>query len=163
MFESKFTVAHPLLIYMSASVAIVYKNAILLTREKRGKVSKLGLPGGKAMLHENHGTTAAREAHEETGCQLSEKTLAAIVAIPIWTECRARASQHVGVLHLEDDTDATVHQRFDPAVANCNPCSKTVHEGLEWHPISNVHDPAWRKKNMHFHGDHLARVACTVI
>ena len=142
---------------MSASVAIVYNNAMLLTREKRGKVSKLSLPGGKALPGETYGVTAAREANEETGRTLSQSTHAAIIAIPTWTEVRA-ASQHVGVLHLEDEADATVHERFDRVAANSNSRSKTVHEGLEWHPVWRVRNAAWRKENMHFHGDHLARI-----
>jgi len=143
-----------------ASVAIVYNGTMLLTREKRNNVSKLCLPGGKALPGETFAATAAREAWEETRGQLSDATVEAIKAIKTWTEVRA-ASQHVGVLHLQDNEDSDVHLRFhNVTAANSNPRSKTVQEGLEWHLISNVRIAEWRKENLHFHGDHLARVAC---
>ena len=148
---------------MAASVAIVHEGRMLMTREKRGRASKLSLLGGKARPGETHGVTAAREAHEETGRQLSASTRAAIASIPVWAECPP-AHQHVGVLHLsEDDPDGSVHTRFNRAAANANPGSKTVHEGLEWQSLDLVRNPAWRRDHMHFHGDHLARVACAAM
>ena len=61
-----------------ASVALVHKGRVLLTRETRGGKSLLNLPGGKAEAGETLGQTAAREAHEETGKQLTARTLTAI-------------------------------------------------------------------------------------
>ena len=148
---------------MAASVAIIHKDHMLLIREKRGRASKLSLPGGKAQPGETYGMTAAREACEETGRQLSEHTRAAITAIAKWTEC-APARQHVAVMHLtEEDPDMTVHERFDRAAANDNPCSKTVIEALEWHALDLVRNHAWRREHMHFHSDHLARTACAAM
>ena len=57
---------------MSASVAIVYKGHVLLTREKRGKVSKLSLPGGKPMQGETLGQTAAVNTWNRWKVALSE-------------------------------------------------------------------------------------------
>ena len=148
---------------MAASVAIIREDRMLLIREKRGRASKLSLPGGKAQPGETYGMTASREAYEETGRQLSELTRWAITNIAKWTEC-APARQHVGVLYLtEDDPDTTVHGRFNRTLANDNPRSKTVIEGLEWHPLDLVRNYAWRREHMHFHGDHLARMACAAM
>ena len=137
-----------------ASVALVHTDQMLLVREKRGKASKLSLLGGKARPGETFAETAAREAYEETGGTLAARTREAIAAIPVWTAC-AVAHQHVGVLRLDDAT-----LDFDRAAANGNPRSKTVIEGLEWHPIAHVRTAAWRQEHMHFHANHLARVAC---
>ena len=50
----------------------------------------------------------------------------------------------------------TVHTRFDRAAANAQGGSKTVHEGLEWHALADVRSDAWRRKHMHFPGQHRA-------
>ena len=70
-----------------ASVALVHKGRVLLTRETRDGKSLLNLPGGKGEAGETLGQTAAREAHEETGKQLTERTRTAIAAIADWVEC----------------------------------------------------------------------------
>ena len=67
-----------------ASVALMHKGRVLLTRETRNGKSLLNLPGGKAEAGETLGQTAAREAHEETGKQLTARTLTAIAAIADW-------------------------------------------------------------------------------
>ena len=142
---------------------IVCGGKILLTRELRKDESLLNLPGGKFEAGETFGDTAAREAYQETGGQLSKRTCSAIAAIAVWAECKA-ASMHVGVLQLDpDDPDATVHERFDSAKAN-RPGSSTVQEGLEWHPLASVRDNNWRQANMHiFPGAQLARTAITAL
>ena len=70
--------------------------------------------GGKAEAGETLGQAAAREAHEETGKQLTERTRAAIAAIPTWVECRADQG-HAGALILDDsdDPDGTVDARLN--------------------------------------------------
>ena len=115
----------------TASVALVHKGRVLLTRETRKGETKLNLPGGKAEAGETLGATAAREAHEETGMQLAARTRAAIAAIADWVKCGA-SQGHAGALTLsDDDPDGTVHTRFDRAAANTQGGSKTVHVGLE--------------------------------
>ena len=69
-----------------ASVALIHKGRVLLTRETRNGKSLLNLPGGKAEAGETLGQTAAREAHEETGKQLTARTRTAIAAIADWVE-----------------------------------------------------------------------------
>ena len=115
---------------MSALAAIVYQGDLLLTREKRGRVSKLSLPGGKPMPGETLGQTTAREANVETGFALSASTRSSIESITAWREC-APAQQHVGVLYLPDESpNGTIHERFNGGTASKSN-SKTVHEGLE--------------------------------
>ena len=46
--------------------------------------------------------------------------------------------------------------RFDGAAANAQRGSKTVHVGLEWHALADVRLDAWRRKHMHFPGQHRA-------
>ena len=46
--------------------------------------------------------------------------------------------------------------RFDGAAANAQRGSKTVHVGLEWHALADVREDAWRRKHMHFPGQHRA-------
>ena len=129
---------------------------MLLTRETRGGKTQLNLPGGKGKAGETPGATAAREAHEETGLQLTERTRAAIAAIADWVACSA-GQGHAGALTLaDDDPDGTVDTRFDRAAANAQGGSKTVHEGLEWHALADVRSDAWRRKHMHFSGQHRA-------
>ena len=129
---------------------------MLLTRETRGGKTQLNLPGGKAEAGETLGGTAAREAHEETGKQLTPRTRAAIAAITDWVACSA-GQGHAGALTLaDDDPDGTVDTRFDRAAANAQGGSKTVHVGLEWHALADVRSDAWRRKHMHFPGQHRA-------
>ena len=45
---------------------------------------------------------------------------------------------------------------FDRAAANAQGGSKTVHVGLEWHALADVRSDAWRRKHMHFPGQHRA-------
>ena len=52
--------------------------------------------------------------------------------------------------------DGTVDARFDRTVANAQRGSKTVHVGLEWHALAVVRSDAWRRKHMHFPGQHRA-------
>ena len=144
----------------AASVALVRTDGhVLLTRETRNGKKLLNLPGGKAQDGESHGQTAAREAHEETGGQLTDRTRAAVAAIADWARCGAEQGV-VGVLHLAANSpDATVDERFDCAAANANRRSKTVHDGLEWHPVANASSHDWRAKHMHFPGQHRLAAA----
>ena len=129
---------------------------MLLTRETRGGKSLLNLPGGKGEAGETLGQTAAREAHEETGKQLTARTRTAITAIADWAECGANQG-HAGALTLaDDDPDGTVDARFDRTAANAQRGSKTVHEGLEWHALADVRSDAWQREHMHFPGQHRA-------
>ena len=50
----------------------------------------------------------------------------------------------------------TVDTCFDRAAANAQGGSKTVHVGLEWHALADVRSDAWRRKHMHFPGQHRA-------
>ena len=142
-----------------ASVALVHKGRVLLTRETRNGKSMLNLPGGKGEAGETLGQTAAREAHEETGMQLTAPTRTAIAAINDWVECGANQG-HAGALTLaDDDPDGTVNTRFDRTAANAQTGSKTAHQGLEWHALADVRSDAWRRKHMHFPGQHRAAAA----
>ena len=133
-----------------ASVALVHKGRVLLTRETRNGKSLLNLPGGKAEPGEALGQTAAREAHEETGKRLTARTRTAIAAIADWVECGANQG-HAGALTLaDDDPDGTVDVRFDRTAANDQRGSKTVHEGLEWHALADVRLDAWRREHALF-------------
>ena len=88
--------------------------------------------------------------------QLTERTRAAITAIADWVKCGADQG-HAGALTLaDDDPDGTVDTRFDRAAANAQGGSKTVHVGLEWHALADVRSDAWRRKHMHFPGQHRA-------
>ena len=142
-----------------ASVALVRADGkVLLTRETRSGKTLLNLPGGKAEADETLGETAAREAHEETGMQLTECTRNAIATIADWVECGS-GQGHVGVHRLAfGSPDADVDKRFHAAAAN-TARSKTVQLGLEWHPLSDAHSPAWRAKHMHFPGQHRLAAA----
>ena len=129
---------------------------MLLTRETRSGKTMLNLPGGKAEAGETLGQTAAREAHEETGMQLTAPTRIAITAIADWVECGANQG-HSGALTLADDNpDGTVDTRFDRTAANAQQGSKTAHVGLEWHALADVRSDAWRRKHMHYPGQHRA-------
>ena len=76
-----------------------------------------------------------------------------------WVECHADQG-HAGVLTLaDDDPDGAVDARFDGAAANAQRGSKTVHVGLEWHALADVREDAWRRKHMHFPGQHRAAAA----
>ena len=141
---------------VTASVALIHKGRVLLTRETRNGKSLLNLPGGKGEAGETLGQTAAREAHEETGKQLTARTRTAITAIANWVKCGANQG-HAGALTLDDDDpDGTVDTRFDRTAANAQHGSKTAHEGLEWHALADVHSDAWRREHMHFPGQHRA-------
>ena len=131
---------------------------VLLTRETRSDKTLLNLPGGKGKVGETLGTTAAREANEETGGKLSLRTRKAIEDICDWVECTAKQG-HVGVLRLDAGDDATVDTRFDHSAANANRGSKTVQESIEWHPLSDVRSHEWRSEQMHFSGQHRAAAA----
>ena len=48
------------------------------------------------------------------------------------------------------------------AATNAQPGSKTVHVGLEWHPLTNVRESWWRSQHMHFSGQHRAAAAIAV-
>ena len=145
-----------------ASVALVHKGHVLLTREKRNSKTLLNLPGGKGEAGETLGATAAREAHEETG-GLTEQTRAAIVAISEWVVGGANQGR-VGVLRLsDDDPDGNVDTRFDSVAANAQRGSSTVHMGLEWHPLGDVRSDVWRRQYMHFPGRHRAAAAMRAI
>jgi len=145
-----------------ACVALVHKDRVLLTRETRGGKRLLNLPGGKGEAGETLGQTAAREAHEETGMQLTKRTRTAIACIADWAECGANQG-YAGALTLaDDDPDGSVDARFDRAAANSQHGfygSKTAHEGLEWHALADVHSDAWRREHMHFPGQHRAAAA----
>ena len=148
-----------------ASVALVRAEDrhVLLTRERRSGKSLLNLPGGKGEAGESLGQTAAREAHEETGKRLTQRTRDAIAAIADWAECGANQGR-VGVLRLAaGDPDANVDRRFDRDAANAQRGSATVQEGLEWHPLADVGSDAWRKQHMHFSGQHRAAAAARVL
>ena len=148
-----------------ASVALVRAEDghVLLTRELRGGKTLLNLPGGKGEAGETLGQTAAREAHEETGGQLTQRTRDAIAAITEWTACSDNQG-HVGVLRLAaGDRDTRVHERFDRTAANSNRVSKTVQVGLEWHPLASVSSHEWRKAHMHYPGQHRAEAAARAL
>ena len=148
-----------------ASVALLRAedDHVLLTRATRGGKTLLNLPGGKGEAGETLGQAAAREAHEETGKQLTEGTRDAIAAIAHWAECAANQGR-VAVLRLAAGSpDATVHERFGRAAANASRGSKTVHVGLEWHPLSVVSSHAWRAEHMHFPGQHRLAAAVRLL
>jgi 8-oxo-dGTP pyrophosphatase MutT (NUDIX family) len=141
----------------TASVALVHKGCVLLTRETRKGKTLFNLPGGKGEAGETLGATAAREAHEETGMQLTERTRAAIAAIADWVECGAGQGRAGALTLADDDPDGAVDTRFDHAAANAQGGgSKTVHVGLEWHALAEVRLDAWRRQHMHFPGQHRA-------
>ena len=139
-----------------ASVALVHKGRVLLTRETRNGKSLLNLPGGKAEAGETLGQTAAREAHEETGKQLTARTRTAIAAIADWVECGSNQGRAGALTLADNDPDGTVDTRFDRTAANAQRGSKTVHEGLEWHALADVRSHAWRRAHMNFPGQHRA-------
>ena len=150
----------------TASVALVCRaedDCVLLTRETRSGVTKLNLPGGKGEAGETLGQAAAREAHEETGKQLTEGTRDAIAAIAHWAECDANQGHAAALRLAAGSPDATVHERFDRAAANASRGSKTVHIGLEWHPLSVVSSHAWRAEHMHFPGQHRLAAAVRLL
>jgi 8-oxo-dGTP pyrophosphatase MutT (NUDIX family) len=141
----------------TASVALVHKGRVLLTRETRKGKTLFNLPGGKGEAGETLGATAAREAHEETGMQLTGRTRAAIAAIAHWVECGAGQGRAGALTLADDDPDGAVDTRFDHAAANAQGGgSKTVHVGLEWHALAEVRSEAWRRQHMHFPGQHRA-------
>ena len=136
---------------------------VLLTRETRGEKTLLNLPGGKGEAGETLGQTAAREAHEETGGQLTQRTREAIAAIRVWVKCSGNQG-NVGVLRLAaGDPDASVHTRFDHTAANSNRRSKTVQAGLDWYPLASMRSHTWREKHMHFSGQHRAAAAARTL
>ena len=88
--------------------------------------------------------------------KLTAPTRTAIAAVTDWVECGADQG-HAGALTLADnDPDGTVDTRFDRTAANAQRGSKTVHVGLEWHALADVRSDAWRRKHMHYPGQHRA-------
>ena len=154
-----------------AFVAIMHNGHMLLTQQHRAGMAHsiaLRLPGGQVQEGETRGIAAARGVHRETGEALSDGTRDAIAAITTWTKCPARGTQYVGMLELSDgacvwhdDPDTTVHTRFDRKKANANRFDITMYEGVEWHPMTSLCDPDWRKANMHDDGADMVKIITT--
>lgn len=139
----------------NASVIPVHNGQALLTLEERGGKRRYGLFGGKAEAGETLGTTAAREANEESGRALSDAALADISALEpsAFKQCPA-ASMHVAVVCVGgEDLDAP--SKFTETLAN-RPGSQTKHVGTEWVDIKRLLNFTWRKREMHWHASLMA-------
>lgn len=158
--------------FSSAFVLPVTRNDhALLTRERRGKVEKMGMLGGKAQSGEDVYTCMAREANEESGGALSKVTLARIGrgagcigdVIPFTVKNNPPETVAVAVKHdLVVEEDLGVDTRFVPAKAAAMRTSTptndkkkkkkppTVQVGLAFVPLKQLRDWKWRQSNMHF-------------
>ena len=165
--------------FSAAFVLPVTRNGhALLTRERRGKVERMGMLGGKAQTGEDVYACMAREAKEESGGALSDVTLARIGrgagrighVIPFTIKNKPPETAVVAVKHdLVVKEDLDVDSRFVPAEAAAmrtqtpiNDKKKkkkkppTVQTGLEFVPLEQLRDWKWRESNMHF----VASVLC---
>ena len=123
---------------------------VLLTRERRRGESRYGVLGGSHEPGESSSQTAAREAWEETGKQLSSETTNAIQGLAGGARCRFTQGAVFAVRLASGSPDDTVDQRFNAAAAN-RPGSQTYQEGVEWVGVSELRDHRWRDQNMHKH------------
>ena len=148
--------------FAAAFVLPVTRNRLALcTRERRGKVVKLGLLGGKPKMGEDSFATTAREAREESGGGrgggFSDVALARLTrgagiidgAFGVFSSRRSKDS--VAFAHdLVTTQDLDVQSRFPRESFESEPQSKTTQLGLVWVSLDQIKDAAWREANMHF-------------
>jgi len=146
----------------------------LLTKEKRGAVTKYGMLGGSARPGETDFQCMSREASEETGGALSLVTLARIAegrgildgAKVLYEQAKSFAVKH----DLVHPADLDVDTRFDAGKAAAMRTGRatiakkkqkkakrpTEQLGVEFVPMASLRDWEWRGKHMH----HAPSVLC---
>jgi len=150
---------------------ITREHNAVLTKEKRGKVVKYGMLGGKARPDETDFQCMSREANEESAGAFSQTTLARIAegrgilggdgAKVFYERAKCYAVKHD--LVVPSDQDVTT--RFDRGKAKemrtsssratiCKKAKKAKKEtaeqlGIELVPMAKLCDLQWRQENMH--------------
>ena len=135
---------------------------VLLSRERRGSETRLGVLGGKREAADGGFPThtASREAWEETGQRLSEATRRRLRdGELIGRTWHGQSKAHVLVHRIVEAADFDLDSRFPAGGVPPRPGSKTVQLGVAWVPLASVLDAAWRRAHMHTHASVLAAAA----
>ena len=147
--------------------AVEEESTVLLPLERRNRVERLGLLGGKAKAADgaNSLVTAAREAYEETNKMMSKATRDSIAGgCSMWGQAWHGQSKARVFVHELGEEDLDLDTRWPEGLQlKTDEDSATVHLGLRWVPIGRLLDAQWRTSEMHPHSAMLVASASGVL